>query len=383
MDPLASTGPSSYLRGLSQALSKLGCDVHILALNTKQTSQIVNNVKVHYISTFYEPFRRIPGINIILSPLISVGKIIDRFCKDYKIDIIHNSCAGFGTDRLVDIPSVTTCHGTGLGELMAYSGVPISFINPNLSIDIILTMLHVFQSRDKREYGDKTIAVSKSIADELVRFCHLPKYRVITIHNGIDLSRIVELREGEKSKEHAILSVSRFVWSKGHKFLIDAMPHILSEYPDAKLWLVGDFRPTRATIPLSQYIRKLGIKNSVIFTGKVSTEKLYYLYHKAEIFVQPSVYEPFGITILEAMSLQKPIVATNIGGIPEIITNGIEGILVEPRNNMQLADAILHMFSDSSKRRRLGINARKKVEREFTWEKIAAKTLKLYKSMTS
>ena len=81
------------------------------------------------------------------------------------------------------------------------------------------------------------------------------------------------------------------------------------------------------------------------------------------------------------MSMRKPVIATNVGGIPEIIKNDREGLLVEPRNSLQLAEAISQMLSDPSRRRKIGNNARKRVEEEFTWEKNASKTLELYNHM--
>ncbi len=245
-----------------------------MVLSKKRSNRILKGVHLHYINTFYESFRGIPIFNIILRPLISIGKAIDRFCEVHNIDIIHNSCAGFGLDRTIDIPSFTTCHGTDFGEFITLSKAPISLINPNLTIEIISAMLGVFESHDRREYGDKTIAVSKAIRNELLSFCGLPEEHVVTIYNGVDIARFAELRTAKKTKEHVILSIGRFSWSKGHIFLINAMPAVLSEYPNAKLWLVGDFLPARASVPLQQHIRKLGIEKSVFFTGKVSTKRL-------------------------------------------------------------------------------------------------------------
>ena len=378
-DPfVSSSGPGNHLRGLSQSLSRLGCEVHILVLNPKYGNQIVNGVQLHYVRTSFEPFRNIPLVENNVRSLISFGEVVDRFCRDYKIDIIH-SCAGIGADRRVDIPFVVTAHATSFGEFISYFDVPLSFINPTLMITAISEMLNVLQARVPRKCADKVVAVSKAVAEELVRFCRLPEERVVIIHNGIDLSSFTDLQVEEESEEHTILSVGRLAWSKGHKYLIDAMPNILSEYSNAKLWLVGDF--FTMNVPLQQHVRKLGIENSVLFTGKVSAERLYSLYHEAEVYVQPSLYEPFGITILEAMSMRKPVVATHVGGIPEIIRNDVEGLLVEPGNSQQLAKAISRMFSDSSERRRFGINARKRVEKEFTWETIAMKTLEFYKNL--
>ena len=380
-EPFASTGPSSHLRGLSQALAKLGCEIHIMVLSKKPGNPILRDVQLHYINTSYASFSRLPILKVVLLPLVSVGKVIDRFCQVHKIDIIHSSCAGFGLDRTVDIPSITTCHGTDFGEFITLSKVPLSVMTPNLIIEIISTMLGVFGSHDKRAYGDKTIAVSKAIKNELVNFIGLSEEKIVPIHNGVDISSFTEFQKIKKTNEQAILSVGRFSWSKGHIFLIDAMPAVLSEYPNAKLWLVGEFLPTRARVPLQQHIKKLGIEKSVFFTGKVSTQRLNYLYHEAEVYVQPSLYEPFGITVLEAMSMRKPVIATNVGGIPEIIKNDREGLIVEPRNSLQLAEAISQMLSDPSRRRTIGNNARKRVEEEFTWEKNASKTLELYNHM--
>jgi 1,4-alpha-glucan branching enzyme len=200
----------------------------------------------------------------------------------------------------------------------------------------------------------------------------------VAIHNGIDLSSFTDLRAEEEGEEHTILSVGRLEWRKGYKYLIDAMPNVLSEYTSAKLLVVG---VGDQKAHLQRHARKLGIENSVLFLGKVSAERLYSLYHEAEVYVQPSLYEPFGITILEAMSMRKPVVATRVGGIPEIITNGVEGLLVEPGDSLQLAKATTNLFSDSSSRRRLSTNARKRVEREFTWEAIAKKTLEFYTNL--
>jgi glycosyltransferase involved in cell wall biosynthesis len=280
--------------------------------------------------------------------------------------------------RKGDIPFVITLHATAFGEFVSYFDVPLSFINPTLIANAMSEMLNVILGYPLYKRVDKVIAVSKATREEVVRVHRLPEERVVAIHNGIDLSSFTDLRVQE-GEEHTILSVGRLAWRKGYKYLIDAMPNVLSEYSNAKLLLVGDVVTNE--VPLQQYVRKLGIENSVLFLGNVSAERLYSLYHEAEVYVQPSLYEPFGITILEAMSMRKPVVATRVGGIPEIITNGAEGLLVEPRNSLQLGKAIINVFSDSSCRRRFGSNARKRVEREFTWEVIAKKTLEFYTNL--
>jgi glycosyltransferase involved in cell wall biosynthesis len=380
-DPfMAETGPAIHLRGLSVALNMLGCEVHVLVLNTKNRNRVVNGVKIHYFNPAFNPIPKIPGVSDYALPLVSF-KEVDKLCKEYKIDIVHGqspSSYGYGLLRRGSIPFVVTLHSTSFGEINSYFGIPLSFVNRNVVFGVVGDMLMGFLTRVEYKCADKVIAVSRALAEDAIRFFRLPRERVVTIHNGIDLQNLADPQVKEEIKEHMILSVGRLVWRKGYKYLIDAMRQVLLEYPDAKLFIVGY---GEQGISLQRHVKKLGISNSVHFLGKVSREKLYSLYQAAEVYVQPSLYEPFGITILEAMSMRKPVIATHVGGIQEIIKNGIEGLLVEPRNSLQLANAIMRVFSDSALRRRLGSDARKRVERDFTWEAIAKKTLELYKNL--
>lgn len=380
-DPFISeTGPGAHVRGLSQSLCKLGCEVHILVLNPKNSNRVVNGVQLHYLSPSVNPFLNIPVAKGYIFSLISFREV-DRLCREYKMDIIHGqspSSYGYGLLRRGNIPFVVTLHATSFGEFGSYFDVPLSFINRNVIFGAMGEMLAAFLTCIEYKCADKVIAVSKATAEETVRFYRLPKERVVAIHNGIDLLSFTDLRVEEENEGHTMLSVGRLSWRKGYKYLIDAMPNILSEYPDAKLVIVG-YGDQRT--PLQRHVKKLGIESSMRFLDKVSGETLYSLYHEADVYVQPSLYEPFGITILEAMSMRKPVVATRVGGIPELITNGAEGLLVEPGNSLQLARAITNVFSDSSCRRRFGSNARKRVEREFTWETIAKKTFEFYTNL--
>jgi 1,4-alpha-glucan branching enzyme len=375
-DPfLNENGPAAHLRGLSQSLNKSGCEVHILVLNSKSSNRLVNGVQMHYHNPFNIPVAK----DFIFSQISS--REIDKICRDYGIDIVHGqspSSYGYSLLRRGDLPFVVTLHGTSFGEFASYFDVPLSFIDRTLISNAAFEMLFAFLTCIEYRCADRVIAVSKATAEETVRFYRLPRERVVAIHNGIDLPSFTDSRVAEGSQEHTILSVGRLSWRKGYKYLIDAMPYVLSEYPNANLLLVGD---GIQKIHLQQHTRKLGIENSVFFLGKVSADRLYSLYHGADVYVQPSLYEPFGIAILEAMSMGKAVVATCVGGIPELIRNGVEGLLVEPGSSLQLTRAITDVFSDSSCKKRFGGNARKRVEREFTWEAIAKKTLEFYTNL--
>jgi glycosyltransferase involved in cell wall biosynthesis len=341
----------------------------------------VNGVQVHYLSPSSNPYLRIPVAKDSVSSLRARTEV-DRLSREYKIDIVHGqspSSYGYGLLRRRDILFVVTLHGTSFGEFGFYFDVPLSFINGNVVFAAMGEALSAFLTSIEYRCADKVIAVSRALAEETAAFYRLPKERIVTIHNGIDLLSFTDSQVGE-NREHTILSVGRLSWRKGYRYLIDAMPYVLSEYPNARLLLLGD---GDQKTPLQRHVKKLGIDNSVLFLGRVSAERLHSLYHEADVYVQPSLYEPLGIAILEAMSMRKPVVGTRVGGIPELITNDVEGLLVEPGNSLQLVRAIMHVFSDSSCRRRFGSNARKRVEREFTWEAIAEKTLDLYTNLVN
>jgi glycosyltransferase involved in cell wall biosynthesis len=382
MDPfMSATGPGAHMRGLSQSLTKLGCEVHMLVLNPKNSNRVVNGIQMHYRDLSLRPraARALPLVPELSFNLISFREV-DKLCREYKMDIIHGqspSSYGYGLLRRSDIPFVVTQHAS-FGEYQSLFNIPLSFMNRNPVIELMTSSVMLLLTFFEVKRADKVIAVSKSAAEETIAYCHLPRRRVVAIHNGIDLAGFTDLRVDEENENHTLLSVGRLSWRKGYKYLIDAMPNVLSQYPDAKLLLLGD---GEQKTPLRRHVKKLGIESSVLFLEEVSAERLHSLYHEAEVYVQPSLYEPFGITILEAMAMKKPILATRVGGIPEIITNEVEGLLVEPRNSLNLAEAIINLLSDASYRRRLGDNARRRVEREFTWEAIAKKTIELYRNL--
>jgi glycosyltransferase involved in cell wall biosynthesis len=376
-DPCEVSSISNHLRYLSKALNDIGCEVHILALGSEAENRDINGIQLHYVEPhFFRSFGK--GFMFSLS---SIG-VTNKISKNYGIDIVHGqspSSFGYALLSRARCPFVVTFHGTSFGEISSHSTVSIRNINFGLiRAAMFVQPSTAFLTIIEYKYADKLVAVSKAVALEAAMFYRLPEDKIVVIHNGVCLPRVSNVEIEDQNASQVILFVGRLIWRKGVKYLIDAMPKILAEYVDTKLLVVGngEQRPF-----LEKRAEKLGIENSVQFLGNVSSENLYSLYNEADVYVQPSLYEPCGLAVLEAMSMGKSTVATRVGGIPELVTNGVEGLLVQPRNSLQLARAIINVFSDPSCRRRFGSNARKKVEREFTWEAIAKKTFEFYKNL--
>ena len=125
--------------------------------------------------------------------------------------------------------------------------------------------------------------------------------------------------------------------------------------------------------------KELRVRDNIIFTGFRSDIKE--ILSVIDLLVIPSLLEGFPMVTLEAMAMAKPIVATSIDGITEQITDGVNGILVPPKDPSALAKAIIKVINDKESARNMGLSARKKVEREFSVEKMAAETEKVYMSL--
>lgn len=128
---------------------------------------------------------------------------------------------------------------------------------------------------------------------------------------------------------------------------------------------------------LEHKLVSLNISNNITFHGPILHEQLVKFYQEADVFVQPSFSEALGMGIIEAMACQLPVVATKVGGIPEVVEDGKTGILVEPGESRALANAILELLSNEELRRKMGEIGRKRIE-SFSWDNIMTNLVSLY-----
>lgn len=179
------------------------------------------------------------------------------------------------------------------------------------------------------------------------------------------------------SEDDLILSfIGPLVWkmkAEGVKRLIEAIKIITPKYPKTKLLIAGDgeFR-----MYLEETAKDLGIENNVIFLGFF--ENIFALLAITDLYAHISLLDAFPLSLLEAMSTGTPVIATRVGGIPEMINNGKNGILVEPCPEA-IAEAIIELYENKEKMKELGENARKDIEKNFTWDKIANEFIELYR----
>jgi glycosyltransferase involved in cell wall biosynthesis len=215
---------------------------------------------------------------------------------------------------------------------------------------------------------DRLIVPSGAIAHK-VRCEGRDGARFAVIPNGVDLSRFatpapsstVRADFGIPADAPLVGVVARLEAEKGHRFLLDAWPSVLAGTPEARLLIVGEGSEASA---LRAQAASLGIADSVVFTGR--REDISALTAELSVAVLPSLREAQGISILEAMARRVPVVASAVGGIPEVITSGVDGLLVEPADPDALASSVSRLLGDASLRRRIGDAGYRTVAERFS-----------------
>ncbi len=228
---------------------------------------------------------------------------------------------------------------------------------------------------------DRVVAVSSDIEKVLIEM--YGSNRVLCIHNGIDLEavRVTTPREVLRRKwqiaQDAVVigTVGRLVPVKGHAKLLEAIKILQGSMDNVTLVLVGD-GPLRKS--LEETAKQLGVK-FVIFAGQQN--QAYDFMNMMDVFVLPSLHEGIPMVVLEALALQRPVVATRVGGIPEVISHNLSGKLVMSGDADELAAALQELIEMPDKARALGVEGRRQIEREFSATTMAERTAGMYRSL--
>lgn len=323
---------------------------------------------------------------ILVYNYLSASKLVNELIRkeSFKYDIIvaHDwlsAIGGITVKKEANLPFAFHIHSTEKGRTLGNGSEVVSNIE-----------LHGARA------ADLIVTVSYAMKDELVKL-GFPKEKVHVSYNGVDPQKydpetvdgeqVRKIREfyGVKEDEPMILFVGRLVGVKGIDKLIMAMPHILQKTPKAKLVIVGvgDLQEY-----LSNLVKTIRLQDSIKLNFEfVSEEERILHYAACDVAVFPSLYEPFGIVALEAMSMERPVVvgAVGVSGMREIvICCGEEqcGFHVDPNNPTDIAWGINSALESPEKRKWLGKNGRRRVLEEFSWDKIAEKTIELYEQIT-
>jgi glycosyltransferase involved in cell wall biosynthesis len=232
---------------------------------------------------------------------------------------------------------------------------------------------------------NKVITVSNSSKRIIIEKLPFQEDRVVVIHNGIDVnynrkfdSSSLKENLGIGETDLVVGTVGRLTEQKGYIYLLKAAVRIKKEVRNVKLLIVGEGSMEKE---LKRYSLNLGLERDVIFTG--FQEDVYKILNIMDVFVLSSLYEGFPFVILEAMIMKKPVVATEVDGIPEVVINGNTGILVPPKDPEKLAKAVISLLVDREKAKNMGNKGFKRVKDCFSKQIMVEKTENLYKELLS
>lgn len=227
------------------------------------------------------------------------------------------------------------------------------------------------------------ILVHSSDEKRMLRNIGFPYNKMEVIYNGVDIQKfhpkingsILRNRLNLKASDHVILFVGRLTLRKGCHFLVKALPHILEKVADTVLIIIGE----GAEMPrLKNLVAQLSLEDNVIFLGSFSNKELPLAYAVSDAIALPSLGEGLPLVLLEGMASGKPVIATNVGGNPEIINMTNCGILVPAGDVKKLAEAIVRVLLDEELANYLGRNGREWAEREFNWATVTEHVCKFY-----
>lgn len=380
----------SFVFGLARELVKKEIQLTVVAPHDieTQSTERVSGIRVRRFRYFFPKglqglcygggipanLRRRPWVALqipfLLLGFLSLGWSESRNCSLVHAQWSLAGLAGLMIARLRKIPFVLTMHGA---EVFANRGTILTRFILNRADYLItnstFTLNRILEIANPRSYS----VIPSGVNPE--------KWR--------DVSPGVAAHVREKwsipEPSSAILFVGRLVERKGLRFLIDALPQILDKHPEAHAVVVGA-GPLRQQ--LETQVQHLNIRAQITFTGPVPEEELGALYKMASMFILPSVYdsggdtEGLGVVLLEAMANGLAVIASQVGGITDIISSQEVGLLVEPGDSEQIAEAILGLLDDPARRQTLGDNGRRKVYSDFSWDHISSQTIRIYQAVS-
>ncbi len=389
-------GQGVYLKNISRALKDLGHNVTVIS--GPPDPQLDKDIPLHHLwgLDLYnpdDPFR-VPTLKELSHPInlmewlgvstmgfpepFTFGLRAYRYLKTrlHTYDIVHdNQSLSYGVWALKRrIPTIATIHH------------PIT-VDRKIAIRSVASPLkkmkawrwHSFIGMQKRVSRTLPgiITVSRSAQQDISRDFRIPAEKFTIVPNGINTELFYPVDQIEREKNRIIVTNSADTPLKGLAFLFRAVAEI-EKIRDISLTVVGEPKKDGDIIKL---IRKLGIGHRVNFTGRIDHHEFVQQYARAAVAVVPSVYEGFGLPAGEAMACGVPVISTTGGALPEVV--GDAGILVQPADPAALASAIRELLDNPLRARELGMAGYRRVQKHFTWEKAAEKTVAAYREVIS
>lgn len=381
-------GTGSYVYYLSNELLKNGFRIYVVT-GSNQTQDIKVNPQLDV------SFLKIPKMPIVKSFMLAGNSYrkLQSVRDTANVDIMHPQLPltpNFAVPPNFGKTLVCTVHSTWKGEAEAIRGEPYLRLNANEKFLVSFNGFLRFFEESMLHRARKIIAVSHFTKWELTNYYKIPQSKIRVIHNGVDTNKFKPTADKRKVKKElgfnpddlAIVSVGRLYARKGLFTLIESIPAVIKRFQNAKFIISGKGQSDEMH-KLITHAEKLGVKNNIIFTGYYPDKKLPKLYQAADVFAFSTLYEHHPFAVLEALSTGLPVVTTTVGGIPETIKSGKNGLLVEPFNSKQFSKAILHLLENPAEATEMGVQARKTILERFDWRIVVKDAIAVYNEVLS
>jgi glycosyltransferase involved in cell wall biosynthesis len=350
---------------LCQELEKLGCYPLIVSPPNGSFESEINRSGIHW-----EPV----DLNSVWR--VSLYQELRKIIAEHQINIIHThelkaDFIGMRLARKTGLPLITTLHNMiNKGPLPSWK-----------------KMIYIRLTRYMAQRQHKIIAVSDAVRKNTIDALKIPAEKVVTIRNGTKIyeqnqsldTASVRQKLGLNPQSSVIGCISRLIpEQKGLRYLLLAAKQVIQQKPESQFLIVGDgtFRNT-----LVELADQLGIKPNVSFVGW--QHNIAEILASIDICAVPSLWDPLPRIVLEAMVAGKPVVASNVDGIPEAVIDGETGLLVPPADETKLAEAIVSLLINPEHAKQMGIAGRKRSIAEFSSERHAKEVFAIYCELLS
>lgn len=286
----------------------------------------------------------------------------------------------FRLARVMKERNIHLSHTHNLGPLL-YGSLAAKLAG----VRVVINTRHGREKKHRSSYiwniNDAVVAISEDAKREMLKWNRINIKKTMVIYNGIDIDKYSNQQNGSEAKKAlniepstlVVGTVARLSPEKDQYTLIEAFSKMVNKIDDAKLIFVGDGVLKEELV---NYAQKLGVSNKVIFLG--FKDDVYNILPVFDVFTLSSLTEGVSLTLLEAMAMKRPVVATNVGGNPEVVIDRVTGFLVPSKDSEKMADAIIKILQNSELAQKMGAAGRRRVEEKFSLERMVKEYEALY-----
>ena len=367
-------GIASHVYNLSRDLASKGVDTYVVTCDFPGAleREEIDGVHVIRVDSYASPSPDFATWVFLMNVNMQEESAVIISSLGGQVDVIHAhdwlvANAALGLKHIFRIPLISTIHSTEIGRRNGLHGD-------------YERMIHQTEAWLARESW-KVVCCSRYMSSHIKWGFGLPEDKVIVIPNGVDVNAFTKKFDKAKFRarfaspsEKIVLYVGRLVYEKGVQALINAIPRVLTRV-NAKFVIVGTGGIKDLLI---RQVHSMGLAHKAYFTGFVDDQTLKFLYSCADVCVVPSLYEPFGITALEAMAAKVPVVVADVGGLSETVEHDRTGVKTFPGNADSLAWGITRVLLDPLYANWIKSNAYDEVLEKYSWRRVGERTKILY-----